>query len=128
MESNIKEFRHVEEFTKFIERFYKDKTVNKELITYKQSNQAAIDLKNYIEDYKKTATFIGDLDTRDFTYTKDELNYFLHERYNHLKFFDIIPVILPYSLPVAFKNFICKIPKQFRTGYNQSLVFFTKDQ
>ena len=93
MESNIKEFRHVEEFTKFIERFYKDKKVNKELITYKQSNQIAIDIEKYIENYKKTALFIEDLDTRDFTYTKDELNYFLHERYNHLKFFDIIPVI-----------------------------------
>lgn len=93
MESNIKEFRHVEEFTKFIERFYKDKTINKKLITYKQSNQVAIDLKNYIDDYKTKAYFIGDLDTRDFTYTKEELNYFLHERYNHMKFFDIIPVI-----------------------------------
>lgn len=93
MESNIKEFRHVEEFTKFIERFYKDKTINKELITYKQSNQVATDLKNYIENYKKAASFIDDLDTRDFTYTKDELNYFLHERYNHMKFFDIIPII-----------------------------------
>ena len=41
----------------------------------------------------KTRKFIDDLDTRDFTYTKDELNYFLHERYNHLKFYDIIPII-----------------------------------
>lgn len=93
MESNIKEFRHVEEFTKFIERYYKDKTINKKLIKYKQSDQVAIDLKNYVDNYKNTAYFIGDLDTRDFTYTKDELNYFLHERYNHMKFFDIIPVI-----------------------------------
>lgn len=93
MESNIKEFRHVEEFTKFIERYYKDKIINKELITYKQSDQAAIDIKNYIENYKTTAYFIEDLDTRDFTYTKDELNYLLQERYNHMKFFDIIPVI-----------------------------------
>lgn len=93
MESNIKEFRHVEEFTKFIERFYKDKTINKDLITYKQSNKVTEDIKNYIENYKKTAYFIEDLETRDFTYTKDELNYFLHERYNHMKFFDIIPII-----------------------------------
>ena len=93
MESNINEYHHVEEFTKFIERFYKDKTINKELIKYKQSNQAAIDIKNYIDNLRNEICFIDDLDTRDFTYTKDELNYFLHERYNHLKFYDIIPVI-----------------------------------
>ena len=93
MESNINEYHHVEEFTKFIERFYKDKTINKELIKYKQSNQAATDIKNYIDNLRNEICFIDDLDTRDFTYTKDELNYFLHERYNHLKFYDIIPVI-----------------------------------
>lgn len=93
MESNINEYHHVEEFTKFIERFYKDKTINKELIKYKQSNQAAIDIKNYIDNLRNEIYFIDDLDTRDFTYTKDELNYFLCERYNHLKFYDIIPVI-----------------------------------
>lgn len=93
MESNINEYHHVEEFTKFIERFYKDKTINKELIKYKQSNQAAIDIKNYIDSLRNEICFIDDLDTRDFTYTKDELNYFLRERYNHLKFYDIIPVI-----------------------------------
>lgn len=93
MESNINEYHHVEEFTKFIERFYKDKTINKELIKYKQSNQAAIDIKNYIDNLRNEICFIDDLDTRDFTYTKDELNYFLRERYNHLKFYDIIPVI-----------------------------------
>ena len=93
MESNINEYHHVEEFTKFIERFYNDKTINKELIKYKQSNQAATDIKNYIDNLRNEICFIDDLDTRDFTYTKDELNYFLHERYNHLKFYDIIPVI-----------------------------------
>lgn len=93
MESNIEEFRHVEEFTRFIERYYKDKTINKSLISYKQSNQVSIDIKNYIDDLKTTTHFIEDLETRDFTYTKEELNYFLHERYNHMKFFEIIPVI-----------------------------------
>lgn len=93
MESNIEEFHHVEEFTRFIERYYKDKNINKSLITYKQSNQVAIDIENYIEDLKKKAHFIEDLDTRDFTYTKEELNYFLKERYHHMKFFEILPII-----------------------------------
>ena len=93
MESNIKEFPHVEEFTKFIERYYKDKNINKELIIYKQSNQVIEDMKKYIEDYQKNMNFIEDLETRDFTYTKEELNYFLKERYNHFKLFDIIPTI-----------------------------------
>ena len=93
MENNIKEFKHVEEFTKFIERFYKEKTTPKDLITYKQSDQIVVDIRNYIESYQKTTYFVEDLETRDFTYPKSKLNYFLHERYNHLKFFDIIPII-----------------------------------
>lgn len=93
MESNMQEFHHVEEFTRFIERYYKDKTANKSLITYKQSNQVAIDIRDYIDNLKKKAHFIEDLETRDFIYTKEELNYFLQERYNHMKFFEIIPII-----------------------------------
>ncbi len=93
LESNIVEFRKVEEFTKFIERYYKKENKNKKLTAYKQSNQAILDMKNYIESWIKEVRFIEDYETRDFTYTKEELNYFLHERYNHLKFCEIFPVI-----------------------------------
>ena len=93
MESNLYEYRNVEEFTKFIERFYKDKNVDKELITFKQSDEIIPLIDEYIKNYVKDTYFVGDLDTRDFTYTKDELNYFLHERYNHMKFYEILPII-----------------------------------
>ena len=93
MESNLFEYRHVEEFTKFIERFYKNKNIDKELITFKQSDNIINIIDEYIKNYVKDTYFIADLDTRDFTYTKDELNYFLHERYNHMKFYEILPLI-----------------------------------
>ena len=93
MESNLYEYRNVEEFTKFIERFYKDKNIDKDLITFKQSDEIVDIVDEYIKNYVKETYFIGDLDTRDFTYTKDELNYFLHERYNHMKFYEILPII-----------------------------------
>ena len=93
MESNLFEYPHIEEFTKFIERFYKNKNIDKELITFKQSDEIIPIIDEYIKNYVKETYFIGDLDTRDFTYTKDELNYFLHERYNHMKFYEILPII-----------------------------------
>ena len=93
MESNLYEYRNVEEFTQFIERYYKEKNIDKELITFKQSDEIVELVDEYIKNYVKETHFIGDLDTRDFTYTKDELNYFLHERYNHMKFYEILPII-----------------------------------
>lgn len=93
METNILEFQNVEEFTSFIERYYKNPNIDKELIKYKQSDQIVIDIENYINDFIKNTYFIDDLDTRDFTITKDELNYYLHDRYNHMKFYEILPII-----------------------------------
>ena len=93
MESNLYEYRNIEEYTKFIERYYKDKNIDKDLITFKQSDEIVDLIDKYIDNYVKETYFINDLDTRDFTYTKEELNYFLHERYNHMKFYEILPII-----------------------------------
>lgn len=93
MEQNLPEFKKVEEFTSFIERYYKNPTINKDLITYKQSDRVIADINNYVQDLTKSVLFINDLETRDLTYSKEELNYFLKERYNHMLLFDIVPTI-----------------------------------
>lgn len=80
LDMEIKEFKHVETFTSFIERSYKEKK-DFEFIKYKQSDKIYDDIDRYIDDICNKATFQDDLFRRDYTYTKSELNYMLKERY-----------------------------------------------
>lgn len=130
METNIKEFRHVEEFTTFIERYYKNIDINKELIIYKQGNQVIDDMKKYVDYFKKATFFIEDYETRDFIYTKKQLNYFLHERYNHLKFYDIIPVIATKICDTYYggkrgqhKKIVSELYKRLNNERNLKLIY-----
>ncbi len=92
LEGNITEFRHVEEFSKFIERYYKKKNQNEDWIIYKQSDQVMKDLDTYIESLEKKATFIDDLSFDRKFLTKNELNQFL-KRYEHFRLFERIPAV-----------------------------------
>ena len=76
----IKEFKHVESFTSFIERSY-TKNNDYEFIKYKQSNKIYDDIEKYINNLSNKLSFIDDLFTRDYSYTKDELNYMFFNRY-----------------------------------------------
>jgi len=73
LDMEIKEFKKVETFTSFIERSYNDKS-NFEFIKYKQSDSVYDDIDKYIDDLTKQLNFISDLFTRDYSYTKEELN------------------------------------------------------
>lgn len=77
----IKEFKHVETFTAFIERSYQTK-IDNEFIKYKQSDEIYEDIEKYIDDLSNRLTFVDDLFTRDYSYTKDELNYMFFNRYS----------------------------------------------
>ena len=76
----IKEFNHVETFTAFIERSYQEKG-DSEFIKYKQSDEVYEDIDAYIKDLSNHLSFTDDLFTRDYSYTKDELNYMFFNRY-----------------------------------------------
>ena len=76
----IKEFKHVETFTAFIERSYKEQHDN-EFIKYKQSDKIYIDIEQYINDLNDSLTFTENLFTRDYSYTKEELNDMFKNRY-----------------------------------------------
>lgn len=77
----IKEFKHVESFTAFIERSYTDKN-DFEFIKYKQSNKIYDDIDKYIDNLSHKLKFIDDLFTRDYSYTANELNYMFRDRYS----------------------------------------------
>lgn len=81
LDMEIKEYNHVETFTSFIERSYNNRD-DFLFIKYKQSDQVYDDIDKYIDNMCDRARFLDDLFTRDYDYTKDELNYMLNVRYN----------------------------------------------
>ena len=89
----LQEFKEVESFTTLIENYYQNKTTNNKLIKYKLNDDIINDLDNYLNNIITTAHFTTDLTEKDIYVTKDELNYLLNERYNHLKLFKRIEVI-----------------------------------
>lgn len=81
LDMEIKEFKKVETFTDFIERSY-TKDNDFEFIKYKQSNKVYDDIDKYIDKLTNRLKFVDDLFTRDYSYTIDELNYMLRDRYS----------------------------------------------
>lgn len=92
LEANLTEFRHVEEFTAFIERYYKGKETNSAWVAYKQSDEIIDDLDQYIHDLNQQAYFIDGIVFDKIYYSKDELNHLL-KRYQHFLLFERIPAI-----------------------------------
>ncbi len=78
------EYRRVESFTNFIERYYKYSEKNEELVRYKQSDQAIDDFNDYIKDLLNRIEFTEGIDDRDYSISKDELNYMLKDRYSKM--------------------------------------------
>ena len=107
LDMEIKEFNHVETFTSFIERSYQNKN-DFEFIKYKQSDEVYKDIDNYIDNICKKASFLDDLFRRDYTYTKDELNYMLKDRYSKFPLCERIRFI---STKISEVNFNGRINK-----------------
>ena len=81
LDMEIKEFKKVETFTAFIERSYTNKE-DYEFIKYKQSDKVYEDIDKYIDKITSKLSFTSDLFTRDYSYTMEELNYMLKDRYS----------------------------------------------
>ena len=86
----INEYKEVESFTSFVERFYKYEELNPLLVKYKQSDDVINDLNKYIADFVNNIEFVNDLFTHDFDIAKDELNYLLKDRYSKFNLLDRI--------------------------------------
>ncbi len=87
----ITEYKKIESFVDFIDRYYTYKESNVELVRYKQSDTIIKDLNDYIEDYTKNASFNNSIIENDeFHYSKEELNDILHNRYGTLPLFNRI--------------------------------------
>ena len=93
LETYITEYKNVETFTSFIERFYKHEESNIDLVKYKQSNEIIKVIEEYINNYTKKASFTDDILNHDLYIDKNKLNYYLKERYSSLPLFERIDEI-----------------------------------
>ena len=90
LETYINEYKHIETFTSFIERYYKYEEVLPDLIKFKQSDEIINVIDLYIKNYTKKARFNEDILNRDLFITKEKLNYYLNERYVSIPLFERI--------------------------------------
>ena len=86
----ITEFKSVESFTNFIERYYKYQEKNPELVKYKQSDEIINNIDLYLKDLIKKMEFVDGIDIHDFYICKEELNYLFKDRYSKFNLFDRI--------------------------------------
>ena len=102
LETYIKEYRDIESFTSFIERYYKKEEPYTDLIKLKQSNEIIPVIEKYIQNYTKKARFTEEIFNRDLYVPLEKLNYYLTERYSSIPLFERIEEI---SLKIAEQEF-----------------------
>ena len=85
----IKEFKSVETFTDFIEKYYTKNEPNEEFVRFKLSNK----MIPIIEEIEDKIMITNDIETKFDTIEKDYLNYLLKERYNKMPLFSRIELI-----------------------------------
>ena len=102
LEAYIKEYKNIESFTSFIERYYKKEEPYTDLIKLKQSNEIIPVIEKYIENYTKKARFTDEIFNRDLYVPLEKLNYYLNERYSSIPLLERIDEI---SLKIAEQEF-----------------------
>ncbi len=110
LDMEIKEFEKVETFTAFIERSYTDRE-DYEFIKYKQSDRVYEDIDRYIDKLTKKLRFVDDLFTRDYSYTVDELNLMLKDRYSKFSISERLNFMADKISEVNFKGSLGKSKK-----------------
>lgn len=119
LEAYIKEYKDIESFTSFIERYYKKEEPYTELIKLKQSNEIIPVIEKYIKNYTKKARFTEEIFNRDLYVPLEKLNYYLTERYNSIPLLERIEEI---SLKIAEQEFNNKSKaKQIRKWLKERL-------
>ena len=94
LKTYLDEFKDVESFTSFIERYYQNKDlIDYDLVSYKLSDAIGSDINNYINDFINNIYFTNDIFTKNFSLTKDELNDLFKKRYKHFTIIERINFI-----------------------------------
>ena len=97
--SYIKDYKKIESFTAFIERYYKNDFVDEEKfnsIKYKLSNEFKVFLDKYIEKIKNNISFNKGVIINNKKITKDQLNQLLKDKYSKYPVFSRLDAISEY--------------------------------
>ncbi len=104
LETYITEYKSIETFTSFIERYYKHEEGYVDLIKFKQSNEIIPVIEEYIKNYTKNATFTEEILNHDLYIEKSKLNYYLKERYSSIPLLERIDEIATKIAEMEFKG------------------------
>lgn len=85
--SYAKEFKSVETFTDFIERYYTGKEKNPKLVKLKLSKDMIPIIENYAKEIENKIMITGDIETKIDVIDKNYLNYLIKDRFNKLPLF-----------------------------------------
>lgn len=85
--SYAKEFKSVETFTDFIERYYTGKEKNPELVKLKLSKDMISIIENYAKEIENKIMITGNIETKIDVIDKNYLNYLIKDRFNKLPLF-----------------------------------------
>ncbi len=88
LSSNLDEFRYVESFSSFVERYYKHEEPNPKLVKYKQSDQMIEILDKFAKKYIDNLHFNDGITIDEDSITKEELDDLFKDRYSKLLVFD----------------------------------------
>lgn len=91
--SYAKEFKQVETFTDFIERFYTGKENNPEFVKFKLSKKMIGVIDNYVRELEKSIKITDDITSNVEIISKEYLNSLLKTRFNKLPLFERIDKI-----------------------------------
>ena len=89
----IKEFKSVETFTDFIEKYYTKNEPNEEFVKFKLSNKMIPIIEEYVKEIEDKIMITNDIETKFHKIEKDYLNYLLKERYNKMPLFSRIELM-----------------------------------
>lgn len=84
----IKEFKSVESFSGFIEKYYTNKRDDEDLIRFKLSNKMIKVIENYVQEIDKNIKIIDNIETKFSLIEKEYLNYLLKDRYDKMPIFE----------------------------------------
>ncbi|MEG0826620.1 MAG: AAA family ATPase, partial [Bacilli bacterium] len=125
--SYIKEYKEVESFTAFIERFYKKEEIDGEsfkVAKYKLSDEFKIYLDKYIGKLELSIFFSKGIVINTKQITKEKLNQLLTNRFSHFPLFSRLDAISEYlcdSINISYKKYGKTVKEKLSVLLNENL-------